>query len=69
MTESSSTSSDISSSISVVSVPFDVTGEGPTMSLGLKICIEFDDIRLTEFGRRDMESVAGGGEDLNVTVE
>lgn len=31
----SSTSSAASSSISVVSVPFDVTGDGPTMSLGL----------------------------------
>jgi hypothetical protein len=27
--------SDASSSISVVSVPFEVTGDGPTMSLGL----------------------------------
>ena len=34
---SSSTSSAISSSISVVSVPFDVTGDGPTISLGLAI--------------------------------
>lgn len=32
-----------SSSISVVSVPFDVTGEGPTMSLeGLMRCAECD---------------------------
>lgn len=32
------TSSEASSSISVVSVPFEVTGEGPTISLGLIIC-------------------------------
>ena len=32
-------SSENSSSISVVSVPFDVTGDGPTISLGLVICI------------------------------
>ena len=59
-----SISSDASSSISVVSVPFEVTGEGPTISLGLIICIEFDDILLTELGRRRDESVAGGGEEL-----
>jgi hypothetical protein len=38
---SSSTSSAISSSISVVSVPFDVTGDGPTISLGLAIVALF----------------------------
>lgn len=32
-------SSDASSSISVVSVPFDVTGDGPTKSLGLINCM------------------------------
>lgn len=58
------TSSDASSSISVVSVPLDVTGEGPTMSLGLMTCIDWVDIRLTELGRREAESVAGGGEEL-----
>lgn len=58
------TSSDASSSISVVSVPLDVTGEGPTMSLGLITCMDWVDIRLTELGRREPESVAGGGEDL-----
>jgi hypothetical protein len=31
-------SSEASSSISVVSVPFDVTGDGPTISLGLVNC-------------------------------
>lgn len=52
-----------SSSISVVSVPFEVTGEGPTMSLdGLKRCAECG---LThEVGRRDWESI-GVGVDLN----
>jgi hypothetical protein len=35
---SSCASSKNSSSISVVSVPFDVTGDGPTISLGLVIC-------------------------------
>lgn len=34
-------SSAASSSISVVSVPFDVTGDGPTMSLGLVIWAPF----------------------------
>lgn len=34
----SPTSSAASSSISVVSVPFEVTGDGPTISLGLAIC-------------------------------
>lgn len=34
----SASSSVASSSISVVSVPFDVTGDGPTISLGLVIC-------------------------------
>ena len=38
---SSCASSEISSSISVVSVPFDVTGDGPTISLGLVICRPF----------------------------
>lgn len=49
----SSTSSAASSSISVVSVPFDVTGDGPTMSLGLGLinwCIPFGPS--IEFGRR-----------------
>jgi len=36
----SCTSSDASSSISVASVPLDVTGEGPTISLGLNIVLE-----------------------------
>ncbi len=36
--EFSCTSSAISSSISVVSVPFDVTGDGPTISDELAIC-------------------------------
>lgn len=58
------TSSDISSSISVVSVPLEVTGEGPTMSLGLIICVEYEEILCAEFGRREAESVGGGGEEL-----
>lgn len=51
-----------SSSISVVSVPFEVTGEGPTISLeGLKRCAECG---LTyEVGRRVWESI-GVGVDL-----
>lgn len=51
-----------SSSISVVSVPFEVTGEGPTISLeGLKRCAECG---LTyEVGRRLWESI-GVGVDL-----
>ena len=36
----SCTSSEASSSISVASVPLDVTGEGPTISLGLNIVFE-----------------------------
>ena len=45
-----------SSSISVVSVPFDVTGDGPTMSLdGLMRCPEC--ALRKEFGRSDWESV------------
>lgn len=57
-------SSEASSSISVVSVPLDVTGDGPTMSLGLKIFMLADEIRLAELGRSEAESVAGGGDDL-----
>lgn len=62
-TEGSSLVSDCaSSSISVVSVPFEVTGEGPTISLvGLKRCAECG---LTyEVGRRVWESI-GVGVDL-----
>lgn len=57
------TSSDASSSISVVSVPFEVTGDGPTKSVGLMSPIGFDDMR-AEDGLREPLSVAGGGEDL-----
>lgn len=46
-------SSDISSSISVVSVPFEVTGDGPTMSLGLMRLRFVDGILEFECGRRD----------------
>lgn len=50
---SSSTSSAISSSISVVSVPFDVTGDGPTISLGLAIVAPLGESPLSiEFGLR-----------------
>lgn len=59
------TSSATSSSISVVSVPFEVTGEGPTMSLGLSIEVAgFAGIRLAELGRRKSVPAAGGGDDL-----
>lgn len=58
---SSSAFSAASSSISVVSVPFDVTGDGPTISLlGLMRCAELGLIK--EFGRRDWDS--GPDEDL-----
>ena len=56
----SSALSAASSSISVASVPFDVTGEGPTISLlGLRICCA--ELGLTidpgrELGRRDWDS-------------
>ena len=56
-------SSDASSSISVVSVPLDVTGEGPTKSVGLINPIGLEDIR-ADGGRRELTSVAGG-EDLD----
>lgn len=45
------TSSATSSSISVVSVPFEVTGDGPTISLGLVICKPFV-LSSIELGRR-----------------
>lgn len=51
----------------MVSVPFEVTGDGPTISLGLNMFIEFDDMRLAELGRSIMvESVAGGGDELAI---
>lgn len=53
------TSSDTSSSISVVSVPFEVTGDGPTMSLGLKRLMPLVDARCAERGLRE----ANGGEE------
>lgn len=34
------------------------------MSLGLRRCMLFEEIRCAELGRREAESVAGGGEDL-----
>jgi hypothetical protein len=69
-TDCASISSDASSSISVVSVPFEVTGDGPTMSLGLMMCMLFEDIRFTEFGRSsDDESVGGGGEERTLKGE
>lgn len=46
-------SSATSSSISVVSVPFDVTGDGPTISLGEVIWRPFGDkLSSIEYGRR-----------------
>lgn len=52
LTSDASTSSETSSSISVVSVPFEVTGDGPTISLGLVICKPFVECSSIEFGRR-----------------
>lgn len=52
------TSSEASSSISVVSVPLEVTGDGPTISLGLKTPVGLDDILFIASGRKDAESVA-----------
>jgi hypothetical protein len=68
-TDCASISSDASSSISVVSVPFEVTGDGPTMSLGLMICMLFEEIRFTELGRSSDESVGGGGEERTLKGE
>lgn len=59
------TSSDSSSSISVVSVPFEVTGEGPTRSLGLTR-LGLPDSLWTLSGRRDW--VSGGGDALNKDI-
>lgn len=63
-----SKSSAASSSISVVSVPFEVTGEGPTKSLGLSNWLGLDDILLAELGRREPEPVADCGEDLSAGI-
>lgn len=49
----SKTSSVISSSISVVSVPFDVTGDGPTISLGLSTFDPAGETPSIEFGWSD----------------
>ncbi len=43
--------------MSVDSVPFDVTGDGPTMSLGLAIWAAGDNPASIELGRRDDSSV------------
>lgn len=45
----------------------DVTGEGPTISLGLKTFMELDDILFIDSGRRDPESVVGAGEELCIS--
>jgi hypothetical protein len=47
------TSGETSSSISVVSVPFDVTGDGPTISKGLfmLVVLSFEALSI-ELGRR-----------------
>lgn len=52
---SSCMSSETSSSISVASVPFEVTGEGPTMSFGLDIVLlpTGEGPRSNELGRSD----------------
>lgn len=63
-----SKSSAASSSISVASVPFEVTGEGPTKSLGLSNWLGLDDILLAELGRREVEAVADCGEDLSAGI-
>ena len=55
-------SSATSSSISVVSVPLDVTGDGPTISLGLMTLKDELAMRWIEPGRREDESVLGGEE-------
>ena len=57
------TSSEASSSISVVSVPLDVTGDGPTKSVGLINPIGFEDIR-ADGVRNELVSVVAGGDDL-----
>jgi hypothetical protein len=50
-------SSDASSSISVTSVPTDVTGEGPTTSLGLiRWLFIVEDRAAAEEGRRELDS-------------
>lgn len=54
---SSGSSSTASSSISVVSVPFEVTGDGPTMSLGLGASMEENRLAPTEFGCSEAASV------------
>lgn len=61
-----SKSSATSSSISVVSVPFEVTGEGPTKSLGLSNWFGFglEDILWAELGRREPEPAVDWGDDL-----
>lgn len=38
------------------------------MSLGLMMCMELEYMRFAELGRREAESVAGGGEELTTTV-
>lgn len=50
----SCTSSATSSSMSVVLVPLEVTGDGPTMSLGIGLisCMPFEDAPSVELGRR-----------------
>lgn len=51
-------SSDASSSISVTSVPTEVTGDGPTISLGLiKWLFIEDDRPAAEDGRRELDSM------------
>jgi hypothetical protein len=66
------TSSETSSSISVVSVPFDVTGEGPTISNGLFMPAPLrEEAPSIELGRRleepaelcaDLQELSVGGE-------
>ena len=56
--DSDCTSGDISSSISVTSVPTDVTGEGPTISLGLMRKLLAEEGRAAMDGRREVDSGA-----------
>lgn len=53
----SGSSSTASSSISVVSVPFEVTGDGPTISLGLGASMDENRPPPFEFGCSEAASV------------
>lgn len=61
-------SSDSSSSISVASVPFDVTGDGPTRSLGLARWFAGDMRAIEEPGRSESIELADELEMMDVLV-